>query len=183
MVLPSYRITVAVFSTIDNNRILQKAAVGADRSASTEQAGRPAGQDPPATPLRSECYTHKDIRFIKGQSMKQFEVCFAPGRVGQEKCKTQCAECIDAQRRCTCGAASGNQRSRLARALCPYHQHTCSSDERDEAKRETQRAHRLTATEAGIRSALENQGYSSPASRAELLASVAKVLLEAPPAL
>jgi hypothetical protein len=31
MVLPSYRITVAVFSTIDNNRILQKAAVGADR--------------------------------------------------------------------------------------------------------------------------------------------------------
>lgn len=74
--------------------------------------------------------------------MTDFKVCFAPGRVGQEKCKRQCAECIDAQRRCTCGAAAGKQRSRHARALCPYHQHTCSSLERHEAEREKQRASR-----------------------------------------
>jgi microcystin-dependent protein len=115
--------------------------------------------------------------------MTEFKVCFAPGRVGQEKCKKQCAECVDAQRRCTCGAAAGEQRSRLARARCPYHQHTCSTDERHAAIVESNHAARLSATQAAIRTALYDQGYAAPTNRAELLASVAQVLSEVPPAL
>lgn len=36
-----------------------------------------------------------------------FLVCFAPGRVGQERCAKQCSECRRAERQCTCGHAWG----------------------------------------------------------------------------
>jgi hypothetical protein len=50
-----------------------------------------------------------------------FLVCFAPGRVGQERCAKQCAECRTAERQCTCGHAWGKMKSRQAHAQCGFH--------------------------------------------------------------
>lgn len=50
-----------------------------------------------------------------------FLVCFAPGRVGQEKCAKQCAECRDAERECNCGHAWGQMKSRKSYYECPFH--------------------------------------------------------------
>jgi hypothetical protein len=50
-----------------------------------------------------------------------FLVCFAPGRVGQERCGKQCAECRKAERECNCGHAWGEMKSRRAHASCPFH--------------------------------------------------------------
>ena len=115
--------------------------------------------------------------------MGKFKVCFAPGRVGQEKCSKQCAECADAERKCTCGAAAGKQRSRWARALCPYHQHTCSADECEQAALEKKRADRLDSAANAIRAALKAYGFDAPRNRAELMVSAVRVLLEEPPRL
>lgn len=68
-----------------------------------------------------EVLRREAVRSADSNEQLQFKVCFAPGRVGQEKCKSQCAECQDAERNCKCGAAWSAPHTMEQRQKCPYH--------------------------------------------------------------